>query len=623
MARTTRTRRGAPSVRFLTDYEDQSVDADTLVIPEDLTTLSDQELADLSASANEAFAAIFQDGAVDYTADDLAAMAALTEGIEALSAQSTEREAAAAARREEAAALAARVAPQAEEGSADEEQPEDGAEENGPEEGEDGAEDGDGTEEPEAEEGDEEPEALAASGGRRPEVRLNLSGLRGRQTAPRTERSAADAAPTIRDVAFAASEGNGLAAGAPVDFTDMGGFINHRLRTFNPKQFENAAKAGRKLRQQFGVATIQKPHGDFMINDNMSQNQIEDVIKRATDETQTPKGSLVASGGWCAPSETIYDIYDCGEVADGLYNVPTVGISRGGIRFNRGLDFGELMRQTGFHYTEEQDLIGAYGTDDDGVGDGTAGTKPCFHIECIDFVEERLELDGLCLTAGLLQARGYPEVIADAIRKALIAHEIRMDSRTIAKVVSGSNAVSLPADQVGAIAPLLTAIELQAQHYRASGSLGDNTVLEGVFPQWVRGAVRSDLSRRLGVDLISVPNARIQQWFTDRQISPQFVANWQSVGTTAASGFTSWPTEVDFLLYKAGTWVKGTSDVITLDTIYDSTLLGTNDYTALFTEEGNLVARRGCDSRVVTVPICPTGDTGGGVAIDCDGSAGA
>lgn len=621
MARTTRTLRGARSVRFLTDYEDQSgTDADTLVIPEDLTTLSDQELADLSAQANEAFAAIYQDGTVDFSAEDLAAMAALTEGIEALSAQTDERTAAAESRRAEAAALAARVAP-----------PEDGAGENGAEEGEgeEGAEDGDGEDgdgegegdQPEAgAEEDEQPEALAASAGRRPEVRLNLSGLRGRQTAPRSERGAADAAPTIRDVAFAASEGNGLSAGAPVDFLDMGGFINHRLRTFNPKQFANAAAAGRKLRQQFGVATIQKPHGDFMIDDNMSQSQMEDVLKRATDETQTPQGSLVASGGWCAPSETIYDIYDCGEVADGLYNVPTVGIARGGIRFNRGLDFGELMRQTGFHYTEEQDLIGAYGTDDDGVGDGTAGTKPCFHIECVDFVEERLELDGLCLTAGLLQARGYPEVIADAIRKALIAHEIRMDSRTIAKVVAGSTAISLPSPQVGATAPILSAIELQAQHYRSSNSLGDNTVLEGVFPQWVRGAIRSDLSRRLGVDLLSVPNARIAQWFTDRQISPQFIANWQSVGTTAASGFRSWPTEVDFLLYKAGTWVKGTSDVITLDTIYDSTLLGTNDYTALFTEEGNLVARRGCDSRVVTVPIESSGETGGGVGIDHDGT---
>jgi hypothetical protein len=619
MARHSTRAAGARPVRFLTDYEEQASQDDSLVIPEDLTTLSDEDLQALQSQAAEAFSAIYQNGEAQFTDDDLTAMAGLTEGLEALAAEAATREAAVAERREAAAALAARVQPQEPEAEATDEEGEQPTDEEGEqptdEEGE----------QPPAEGSAEQPEeeSLAASGSRRSEVRVNLSGLRNRQTAPRSERRAADAAPTIRDVAFSATEGGGFGVGQPVDFNDMGTVIDNRLRTFNPKQFANAAAAGRKMRQQFGVATIQKPQGDFFISDPDNASQVEDVIKRATDQANTPKGSLVASGGWCAPSETIYDIYDCGEVADGLYSIPTVGIARGGIRFNRGLNFGDIMAQTGFHYTEEQDILGNYGVDADGIGNDTAGSKPCFHVECVDFVEERLELDGLCLTAGLLQARGYPEVIADTIRKALIAHEIRLDSRTIAKVVAGSTAVSLPADQVGATAPLLTAIELQAQHYRASGSLGDNTVLEGVFPQWVRGAVRSDLSRRLGVDLISVPNARIAQWFSDRQIAPQFVANWQSVGTTAASGFTAWPTEVDFLLYKAGTWVKGQSDVITLDTIYDSTLLGTNDYTALFTEEGNLVARRGCDSRVVTVPICPTGDTGGGVAIDCDGSAGA
>lgn len=592
-------------VRFITDYVEQPSD-ESLVIPEDLTTLSDEDLATLTTQAAEAFSAIFQDGAADLSADDLDTLSSLTEGIEALNAQTAEREGAAQERRDAAAALAARVAPVQDEDTDAVEGAEDEADEAEDEADEDEA--------PEAEADVEE--SLAASGTRRGEVRVNMAALRGRQTAPRTSRTVADSAPTIRDYAFAATDSGGVAVGSGMDFLDMGRAVDNRLRTFNPKQYANAARMGKKLRQEFHVSTVAKPYGDLMIDESRSQNEIEAILDRATDQSALPQGSLVASGGWCAPSETIYDVYDCGEVADGLLSIPTVGISRGGIRFNRGVSFNDLLTQTGFFYTEAEDLVGDY----DGAG---GGSKPCFKIECIDFVEERLDLEGLCLTAGLLQARGYPEVIADAIRKALIAHEIRVDSRVIQEVVAGSTAVSLPADQVGAAAPILTAIELQAQHYRASGSLSDTTVLEGVFPQWVRGAIRSDLSRRLGVDLLSVPNARITQWFTDRQIAPQFVANWQSIGTTAASGFTSWPAEVDFLLYKAGTWIKGGADVITLDTIYDSTLLGTNDYTALFTEEGILTARRGCDSRVVTVPICPTGDTGGGVAIDCDGSAGA
>ena len=191
----------------------------------------------------------------------------------------------------------------------------------------------------------------------------------------------------------------------------------------------------------------------------------------------------------------------------------------------------------------------------------------------------------------------------------------------IAAIAAGSTAITMPAGQVGTIAPILTSIELQVEHYRDAHRLSRNTTLEAVFPFWVRGAVRSDLSRRLGVDLISVPNARIDGWFRDAGINPQFVYNWQGLGSTAASGFTSWPSEVDFLLYAAGTWVGGGSDVITLDTVYDSVMLGQNDYTALFTEEGWLTAKRGHDSRLVTVPICADGATGAGVDIDCDGTA--
>src|SRR5690606_10077106 len=115
--------------------------------------------------------------------------------------------------------------------------------------------------------------------------------------------------------------------------------------------------------------------------------------------------------------------------------------------------------------------------------------------------------------------------------------------------------------------------------------------------------------------LLSVPDSRIDAWFRERGINPQFVYNWQAVDATAATAFTAWPTTVSFLLYSAGTWFKGVSDIITLDTIYDSVLLGNNDYTALFSEEGWYVATRGQDSRLVTTSITASGATHIGVDI--------
>src|SRR3546814_12107088 len=77
---------------------------------------------------------------------------------------------------------------------------------------------------------------------------------------------------------------------------------------------------------------------------------------------------------------------------------------------------------------------------------------------------------GLCLTAGLLQARGYPEIIARVLRGALIGHDHRLNANIIQKMVDGSTAITMPANLAGATAPLLTSIELQVQQIgRASG----------------------------------------------------------------------------------------------------------------------------------------------------------
>jgi hypothetical protein len=298
-------------------------------------------------------------------------------------------------------------------------------------------------------------------------------------------------------------------------------------------------------------------------------------------------------------------------------SLPEIGVTRGGIMHTPGPSFADLFAIPDFCFTEADDISGRYAPGESG---NVVGPKPCYHVECPDFTECRLDVCGLCITAGLLQQRGYPEVIARTIRGLLVAHDHKMNARLIQALVAGSTAVSLAANQAGATAPILTAIELQVEHYRYAHRLSRGTTLEAVLPFWVHGAIRSDLSRRLGVELISISNAQIDGWFTDRGIVPQFVYNWQAIDTTAAGSFTSWPTSVSFLLYQAGTWVRGSSDVITLDTIYDSVLLGNNDFTALFTEEGWFACKRGHDSRVVTVPICPDGSTAAGVDISCNGA---
>src|SRR3546814_11514692 len=57
-------------------------------------------------------------------------------------------------------------------------------------------------------------------------------------------------------------------------------------------------------------------------------------------------------------------------------------------------------------------------------------------------------------------------IIARVLRGALIGHDHRLNANIIEKMVLGSTAIVMPSPQVGATAPLLTAIELQVEHLR-------------------------------------------------------------------------------------------------------------------------------------------------------------
>lgn len=593
---------------------------------EAIAKLSDEDLTALHADAIAAFDTAYGDG-TGLSSADLQTLGTLTENIETLAGAVSTREALAADNADAAAALAARVRPAGE--------------------NEAGAEQTLSTEEPVTEPAataatenvvelsDEVLEALAsdapveedgtivASGIAGKKIHIKLPSGRNRDTLRQAARQAlaSKSRGNMKDVAVITGEGLGFKAGAGVDFNDLGAALDHRLSNFAVSTYEQAAAAGRQIRQQGSFASFRRDiPANQVIRDGKSREQVESAIAAATDQSGLKGGSLLASGGWHAPSEILYNEYLELESRDGILSTPEIGVARGGVQITTGPSFAEIYADiTGFHFTEASDIAGDYATSASGTPE--AGSKPTYHVTPPDFQDYRLDVDGLIITSGLLGARGYPEHLARVIRGALVAHDHRINANVINDIAAGSDSVSLPAGQLGATAPILSAIELQGEHYRDTYRMGRNSTLEAVFPFWVFGAVRSDLSRRLGVDLIDVPDARIQGWFTDRGIAPQFVYDWQSPSAVSKTAFNQWPTSVDFLLYAAGTWVKGVSDILTLDTLYDSVLLGKNDYTALFTEEGWFVAKAGIDSRRVTVPISSTGAANIGEAIANSGAA--
>lgn len=598
--------------------EDAPVETFDLEIPENLSDLADADLAEMRSKAVDAFQTLYAGG--EFSDEDLATLGTLTDGIEVLSAEISSREQAASERAAKAAELAAKIGADKPAPAEDEEKPADEAP----------AEDAPAEDEAEkkakaaaAETVEVEaptkpaasPEAVtaAAPASRGP---IKLSGIRRHVSAPAPAISEETPVEDTSRARLTVADVPGFAADSDASFEDLAVALDRRLQGFNSGAYGAAARAGRAMSERHSLAVVRKSFDERATVG--SPESADAAMAFAVNEKNLPGGSLVAAGGWCAPSETVYDLLE-DESRDGLISLPEINVTRGGIKFTKGPKFADLYAAPSFNFTEEDAKAGKYLPDTAGSGN-KVGAKPVYQVPCTDFEEVRLSAAGMHIQAGLLQQRGYPELVARTIRGALVAHEHKMSERVIAAMEAQSTAVPLDTGQIGALAPVLTAIELQVEHYRYAQRLSRSTTLEAVFPYWVRGAIRTDLSRREGVDLIDVPDSRIDAWFRSRGVNPQFVYDWQAL-TGEAGTFKVWGGSVKFLLYSAGTFVKGGQDVITLDTVYDSTLLGQNDYTALFTEEGYLVAKRGHDARVVTVPLNPNGGTGTGIKLLANGTA--
>jgi hypothetical protein len=378
------------------------------------------------------------------------------------------------------------------------------------------------------------------------------------------------------------------------------------------------AVGGRSMVRHGNVAIRRQFPSELRIDSN---NGAMTVLEYAGRQSRLPGGSLTASltaqvaggrsltaaAGWCAPSETIYDLCML-ETRDGMLDLPEVEAARGGFQIpeNGGPNFASIYDSIG----DEGDVI----LTEYEVENGT--DKVCIEIPCPDFVEVRLDVAYLCITGSLLQRRGYPEAVGRFTQGALVGLDHKVNQSVIARIVAGSTAVGPIPDNTGgddAVAQLLSAVELAAEDIRYRNRMGRGSTIEIVLPYWAIPVMRAALARRRGVSEWDVSDSEILSGFTTRGVAPHFVYDWQdgfsglSGGPGQAAALTAFPTDISFLAYPSGTWVKAVRSVVNLDTVYDNAMLTQNQFTALFAEDGFAVLKMCTDSRVYTVGFDPNG----------------
>lgn len=592
--------------------------ADELLnVPQDLTLLSDQEVIDLEAAAVAEFDRVNTDQEV-VTADSLQYQVRLQGDIDRVRAEKAGRE----ARATQAAELQrARLV---------EERARLRSQVHGPEAGGEGepGEPGSATAAAAARIDTESIARAAAEGATAALVaviggervgRIDLNKTTQRATASLSEARRFQTQPRVPTPRLAITAGvdiPGVARGT--EMTSLDDLVDAVQRAAKGTPVSRDGQGQERL-----VATIRNEF-EHVIDDRTSPAQVEELFKHLTRKEN--QDALVAGGGWCAPSEIRYGFFNIA-CSDGLVDLPTFGVTRGGIRYPTSPSLADAVYDVGSTGTANKNLAG-YGalfsnasdpwlwteTDDIATVTGTPN-KPTMRVPCPSFNENRLECYGLTMTAGNLTDSAYPEATANTLKLLMSAFEHAKNARyisqmvalsTAAIVISGASATNRPVfNQV------LSGIDLGATDYRAKFGMCDSDVLEVVAPYWVKDCITADLAWRTKVELLSVTDAQITQFFTDRYLSVQWVNDWQvrGAGQFGAPGanMTAWPVTADFLVYAAGTFIKGNGLTLDLGVVRDSILNAENDFTAAWSEECHLIAKVGHESRRYTIPFIVSG----------------
>jgi hypothetical protein len=429
-----------------------------------------------------------------------------------------------------------------------------------------------------------------------PQGEIGASGKGVATLAAKTKRPAAPERDRGTVSLLAAADVPGFAAGSDLEGVEaVSDAVVARMRGFTPP----AGDGSREDLRHFGVATIKKPFPEDLIIDRGTEDM--EVLLRAANEKRLDGGSLVAAGGWCAPSETLYDLVG-DETTDGMLSLPEVVVRRGGIRKTYGPQFADFYANAGFIQTEAQAIAGT--------------TKPCVEVTCPAFTEVRLDAVGLCIRVPILTNAAYPELVQRFVAGTLVAHQHMINANVISRIVTLAGAAKVITGIGSSVADTLGALSQIADRRRQTSRLSLSASFEVVLPHWVKNTLKNDLMNRTG-QTGPVSDQQLNAYFSSMGLNVQYVYDWQDLPTVDVAGTAgedeslTYPDTFDVLMYPAGTFVKGTSDVINLNAVYDAASLATNTYTGLFMEEGLLVTQmKPAGADLVRIPICSAGRTG-------------
>lgn len=405
-------------------------------------------------------------------------------------------------------------------------------------------------------------------------------------------------------VAVGQSQGNALVAAAGIEGVRGGQPLDEKglvHALINARKQFTAAPPGFSEKAVVASAEFNLPVERRLSGDNFGDDweKIQAVVGRdAVGITYDGQEAMVAAGGLCAPVSNYYGLANVSTtlrpVRDALVGFQAV---RGGINVAAVPTLAAVTTGVGYK-TEAQDAAG-----------GTFALKTCQSVDCPAFSEVDVNIVYHCLKFGNLQARTFPEQVAQFTDLTMAAHARLAEGLLLTQIGALSTAVTSAAVN-GAVNSMLGVILQTAAGMRSRHRMTPGVTLRALFPEWIKDLLVLDLIRGQ-FDRFERNQAGVVALLREFGIEPSFyldsaTGKGQVFGAQSAGAFLEFPDTAVWYLFPEGSFLFLDGGTLELGIVRDSTLNAENQFT-VFGETFENAAFIGVESLQVTSTICPNG----------------
>ena len=317
--------------------------------------------------------------------------------------------------------------------------------------------------------------------------------------------------------------------------------------------------------------------------------------------------ALVASGGLCAPLTPIYTMPNFGTTVEPVWDsLPKFQADRGGVNVPAATYIGDIV------VTGAGAAISSISEANDALG-GTYATKTCQDLDCVDYTEVAVQILAHCREYGNLNAMAWPERIEHENELTMQALARTTENFMLERIKTLSVNVTNGVETLGALIYLVDGIVKSAFGIKGRLRMPPEARLRVLLPSY-----GLDL---LVLDLIQTPFDRfksrgdVDAYLRSVGIDPVYYIDTPTTGDSqlpdasqAAGAIDGLPNTVQWAIFPEGAFIGVDSGSLELGLVRDSTLNSTNDFD-IFGERFRNVARLAPAQACywVTTDWCPVG----------------